>query len=61
MSTLSHGQIKSDVRQRPPRLKSPLLEWYKNPPNWFGAEPVLSEGIGEEALGRHVKQWGYGI
>jgi hypothetical protein len=26
-----------------------ILKWHKNPPNWFGAEPALNEGIGEEA------------
>ena len=30
-----------------------ILEWYKNPPNWFGVEPALNEGIGEEA---HVRR-----
>ena len=88
--------IKSVCKHIDVMFSQDILEWYKNPPNWFGAEPVLSEGIGEEAhvsrrawqvqqplfdargkylhildsnqyevaneaLGRHVKQWGYGV
>ncbi len=28
---------------------SKILEWYQNPPNWFGVDPSPNEGIGEEA------------